>query len=116
VLLGLNFEYSRASTVTVVSINFIHILANEFSGELRAHIARVSERMTHGLVSMRQTVINALANNAAEIAEDCGRNVFTHDISTKRQWQAGFAFPPLAKIDNLFKTGLLICELSFVND
>ena len=72
--------------------------------------------MTHGLVSMRQTVINALANNAAEVAPDCGRNVFTHDISTKRQWQAGFAFPPLAKIDNLFKTGLLICQLSFVND
>ena len=44
------------------------------------------------------------------------RNIFTQDIAAQRQRQTGFAFPPLAKIDNLLKTRMRIGQLSFVND
>src|SRR4029077_15486693 len=110
------FADSGSSHFTIVASKFIHIHTDEFAGELTAHAARVGKRMSHRLVSMCQTVIDAFANNFAEIAAHCWRNIFAHNIATKRQRQAGFALPPLAKIDNLLKTGLRISELPLVND
>ena len=44
------------------------------------------------------------------------RDIFAQHISTERQRQSGFAFPPFAKIDNLRKTEARVSELPFVND
>ena len=72
--------------------------------------------MSHRLVSMCQTVIDAFANNFAQIAAHCWRNIFAHYIATKGQRQASFALPPLSEINHLLKTGLHVGELSLVND
>src|SRR5436190_6774339 len=61
------FADSRASDPTIILRKLIHVHADEFTGELRAHVARVGERMAHCLVSMRQAVIDAFTNNFAEI-------------------------------------------------
>src|SRR5438067_3801075 len=43
-------------------------------------------------------------------------DIFAQHISTQRQGQAGFAFPPFAKIDNLGEAGARVSELPFMND
>src|ERR1044071_8176849 len=72
--------------------------------------------MAHCLRSMREAVIDAFANNFAQIVSDRWRYIFAHHIATQGQWQARFALPPLSEIDNLFKTGLRVSELSLMND
>src|SRR6266481_5102750 len=104
----------RASGLTVIPSEFIYVHADEFTGELRVHVARVSERIGHRFIPMRQTVIDALANNVAEIATDRWRNIFAHYVSTQRQWQSGLPFPPFAKVDDLLKTGSGVGELPLV--
>src|SRR5438445_534887 len=110
------FVDSRASSLTVIASKFIHIHADEFTSEFRVHIARVGKRMAQRLVSMRQAVIDAFANNFTEIVPDCQRDIFAHHIATQGQWQASFALPPRSEIDNLLKTGLRVGELPLVND
>src|SRR2546422_10385392 len=72
------FADSRASSLTVIASKFIHIHADEFTSEFRVHIARVGKRMAQRLVSMRQAVIDAFANNFTEIVPDCQRDIFAH--------------------------------------
>src|SRR6266487_3800204 len=110
------FADSGASNFTIVASKFVHVHADEFAGEFCVHAARIGKRMAHCLVSMCQTVIDAFANNFAQIAPDGWRNIFAHDIAAKRQRQTSLLLPPLAKIYNLLKTGLRISELALVND
>src|SRR5438128_5430432 len=105
-----------ASELAIIASKLIHIHSNELTGELRVHVTRVGKRMTHCLVSMRQAIIDAFANNFAEIMADRCRDIFAHHISTKRQWQASLSLPPFAEIEDLLKTRSRIGELSLVHD
>src|SRR5207247_9161947 len=95
--------YSRASILPVIPSKFIYVHTDEFTGELRAHAAGVGKRMTHRLISMGQTVIDAFANNFAEIMPDCWGDIFAHHIANQGQRQASFTLPPAPEIDNLLK-------------
>src|SRR5262249_15644259 len=88
----------------------------EFPGQLRVHVARIGKRMPHRLLAVSQAVVDAFANNFAQISTDRRGNIHAHDISTKGHWQSGLLFPPLAKIDDFLKSRFLIGELSLVND
>ena len=56
-----------------------------------------------GAGPVRQTVVDAFANNFVEISTDRWRNIFAHDIPAKRQRQSSLFFPPLSKIDNFLE-------------
>src|SRR5262249_30669956 len=116
VCVGQKFADSSPSGLTIIASKFIYVHADKLVGELCTHVARVSKRMTHGVISMRQAVIDTLANDFAEIVPDWWRDIFADHIGTKRQRQAGFALPPLSEIHNLLKTGLRVGQLPFVYD
>src|SRR5207244_1757084 len=81
--LSQKFADSRAPSLTIIASKFIHVHANKFIGELTADVARVGKRMAHCIVSMRQSVIDAFADDFAEIVPDCRRNIFAHYIAAK---------------------------------
>src|ERR1700688_842318 len=68
---GQKFADRRASSLTIISSKLIHVHADELTGTVRVHVSRVGKRMAHLLVSMRQAVFDAFANNLAEIVPDC---------------------------------------------
>src|SRR6266550_4555565 len=107
---------SVAAHFAIIASKFIHIHADEFPSQLRVHVARIRKRMPHRFLAVRQPVVDAFANNFAQIFPDGGRNILAHDISTKGEWQSGLLFPPLSKIDDFLKSRFLIGELSLVND
>src|SRR4030095_6675994 len=94
---------SVASNFAIIASKFIHIHADKFPGEFRVHVARVGKRMSHRLLPMGQTVVDAFANDFAEIVACRLWNIFAHDISAKGQWQSGLFFPPFSKIDNFLE-------------
>src|SRR5262249_32032452 len=75
------FSDSSASDLAIIASEFIHVHSDEFAGELRVHIARVCERITDGFVSMCETVIDAFANDLADVASYRKRDIFPHHIS-----------------------------------
>src|SRR5712691_11803810 len=72
--------------------------------------------MAHCLTAVGKAVVDALSHDLKEVVPHRMRDIFAQDISTERQRQSGFAFPPFAKIDNLGKTGARVSELPFMND
>src|SRR5437879_3318374 len=65
---------------------------------------------------MSQTEVDAFEHDLAKIMSNIRRDVFANNVSAERQWQSSFLFPPLAKIDNLLKTGLCVGQLAFMNN
>ena len=113
---GQKISNSRASDLAIITSEFIHIHSDELTGEVCVHVARVRERVSHCFIAMSETVVDAFANDLAEIAANRRRNIFAHDVAAERQWQAGFAFPPFAEIDDFLEAGPRVGELPLVND
>src|SRR5206468_7929855 len=107
---------SVATNLAIIASKFVHIHTDEFSSQLRVHVARIGKRMPHRVIPVRQPVVDAFANYFAQISTDRRRNILAHDISTKGQWQPGLLLPPLAKVDDFLKSRFLVGELSLVND
>src|SRR4030095_10774218 len=57
----------RASDLTIIASEFINVHADEFAGELPIHVACVSERVSDGFVPVCETVVDAFANDVANV-------------------------------------------------
>ena len=70
-----------ASSLAIIAGKFIHVHADEFAGELRVHVACVCERISDGFVPMCETVVDAFANDLAEVTSHWWRDVLAHYVS-----------------------------------
>src|SRR5262245_13706000 len=75
------FAYSRTSDLTIIPSKFVHIHSDEFAGELSVHVARICERVSDGFVPVRETIVDALANDFADITPHWWRDIFAHHVS-----------------------------------
>src|SRR5438105_15849144 len=94
---------SVAANFAIIASKLIHVHTDEFPSLVNIHVSRVRKRMPHRFIPVCQTVIDAFANNFAELTTDRRWNILAHDISAERQRQTSLLFPPLAKIDDFFE-------------
>src|SRR6476469_1580994 len=70
-----------ASSLPIIAGEFIHVHADEFAGELRVHVACVCERVSDGFVAMCETILDAFANDLADVTSHWWRDIFAHHVS-----------------------------------
>src|SRR6476646_8696967 len=70
-----------ASSLAVVAGKFIHVHSDKLTGQLRVHVACVCERISDGFVPMCETIVDAFANDLAEVTADWWRDIFAHYVS-----------------------------------
>src|SRR5207253_343661 len=100
---------------SVVECEFVHVHADESIDVLRVQTPGELDRVRHRFFAMIQAILNAVADVLRDPFDQLRSQAALDDVAAKRQRKSGLLQPPLTEIDNLVKTHLAICELSFVN-
>ena len=70
-----------ASDLAIIASKFVHVHADELAGELRVHVPCVWERISDGFLTMCETVVDAFANDLADVTLRWWRDIFAYHIS-----------------------------------
>src|SRR5260370_6407093 len=103
--------------VAVIQSPVVHVHADEFVGQVPAHVARVLEGVLHGFGAVVQAELDAGGEYVRNLLPGGGFETFMNDIAAQREGQAVIlAPPPDPEVFANLQTLLLPSELAFVND
>jgi hypothetical protein len=99
--------------LAIIAGKFIHVHADELAGELRVHVACVCERVSDGFVPVCKTVVDAFANDVADVTS----HLMAEYLCAPRfrlTAMAGpvLALPPFTEIGRSSQNRTRVCELS----
>lgn len=106
-----------AAAFPVIEGPVVDVHADEFVGEVAAHVAGVLEGVLHGFGPMIEAVLDAAGQEVGDFFAVGGGKAFMDDIASKRQGQPILgAVPPDAEVFAKFQPLVPIGELAFVYD
>src|SRR4029077_14803375 len=70
-----------ASSLAIIEGKFIYVHANKLAGQLRVHVTRVCERISDGFVPMFETIVDAFANDLAQVTSHWRGDIFAPYVS-----------------------------------
>src|SRR5262249_28461612 len=80
--------------LSVIERPMVDIHADEFIGEVAAHVAGVLERVLNGFFPVIKAVANAVGEDLRDLAAQGRFEAFVNDVSAERQRQAVLLAPP----------------------
>ena len=106
-----------ASFVAVIERPMVDIHADEFIGEVAAHVAGILQCVLHGFGTMIEAELDAGRKRVGNFLARRKVEFFIDDIAAERQRQAViFLSPPNAQIFADDESFVFVGELAFVND
>ena len=106
-----------AAAFSIVQSPMVYIHADEFVGEVPAHIAGVLESVLNGFLPMIEAVLDAGGKDLRDFFPEARFKPLMNHVASKWEWKPIiFAPPPNAEVFTNLEPFILIGELAFMND